>query len=733
LSDNLPFEDDKNAEQASSSGESVKGPAEGEQPQVQGDDTTCADCVSIQVRLFGKVDPNLIVTANDKLLYRVRDERGRGLYVQPGQTGSPTLAGGAAEQTVLNQSRFGLLERDTIVPDSWYLTDSYTLVLNLSKATAGVDRFPIIRFANPSSKGGELLELTKHANDVRVGEWQFVQPGKLPATAFLPLFSKLYGRGPISVYVESAKSDGTHSYPETIRIVSRRYLNGSRVWLQDAAQVVLEAEITGQPAGYVAAPAKPVYYPRAQKIVKGSSAAAEHSPPIRLAPNWALRCRQDRGELVCTMPLTWMQMVCNQSNSGNEIRNLADAIVPEDKVNLGNLLGCFDHLKVWVDQPPFRGREGLWGDADLTPNHADLTPNHGDDFTFDLIPYSHYYLADFDPDATWQAELCIRNMKSAQHYCVCDTAGQNCLAATADTPRRGSMTCIGETSLTFAAPYQQLAALASPEALGLYRPNSYGRCDPRESPGASPLLTLPPLRPDLLPSKLDVIQTGDLAFIQGRRLGGVVAVYLQKGEDARKTIPKESLTRSARQVSFAIPPKLTGTYSVSLGVQSRQKNPEIVPAYGKDNKPLTLTFGTAEKPTTTTPSEPSLKLKAVQKSPGADVTITVTASTGKPDTQFTDTVSFKVAEEDVKLADHTFKEEEKGQYSFTTQFKKAGKKTITATSGKLSGKAVVTVKEAPAKPPTDQPKPDAKTGSPTPATGSETQKPPANAAPAKKP
>src|SRR5262249_43722611 len=51
----------------------------------------------IQVRFRTPIDPNLVVTANDQILRRVRDVRGRGLYTTTSQTSALQLAGNKAE------------------------------------------------------------------------------------------------------------------------------------------------------------------------------------------------------------------------------------------------------------------------------------------------------------------------------------------------------------------------------------------------------------------------------------------------------------------------------------------------------------------------------------------------------------------------------------------------------------------------------------------------------------
>src|SRR5262249_39886420 len=88
----------------------------------------------IQVRFRRPIDPNLVVTANDQILRRVRDVRGRGLYTSQNSTQNSTfqLAGNSAESQTLSNSRFGLLESDRLCPDTWFQADARTILLNIS-------------------------------------------------------------------------------------------------------------------------------------------------------------------------------------------------------------------------------------------------------------------------------------------------------------------------------------------------------------------------------------------------------------------------------------------------------------------------------------------------------------------------------------------------------------------------------------------------------------------------
>jgi hypothetical protein len=687
LSDNVPFEDDPSVQQAPAAAQATASQSANPAttgataPKDQSGASGCTDCVAIQIRLFDKVDPNLIVTANDKLLYRVRDERGRGLFLQQGQS-AQQVAGSDIEQKASAASRFGLLERDVVSPDSWYLTDSYTLILNVSKATAGTDRFPIIRFGNPSSRGGELMEVSQNAYDIRVGDWQFVQPGSLPSTAFVPLFSEPYGRGPIRAYVEGV-TPGANPYPSKIRIVSYGVQNGKEAWLHDAAQVVLEAELIDGQQRFICASTKE------NECSSRMLRSGLNYKVIQLQPRWALDCTQDRGELVCDMPLKWMFLTCSASTNRDNSIELDDleagvtdyfeGSIAHGRSVVPDIAGCYDDLKVWVDQAPFHGRLGIWGDDDLRQHNGTWRP--------EWIPDWKFRVADFEPAATnWNAELCVRNLEPTNHYCVCDvTAGPPCIPAATYPPGSGSRECFDKTTLSLNKPYKELLRLSSPASLTLAQADEAGRCDATHKPQ----VPISPLYPALLPANLVLTQTTGLAVIQGWHLGGVVAVYLQNGSAPLPPITKSELTRSARQLSFAIPAKAKGTYAISLGLDGPGSAPELVPALQKGGKALTLTIPEAAK--TTAPSEETIDLSV----PGTatvgtalkNVVVTVKDASGKTNTKFTGKVKF-VSSTDKKVtvpAEYTFTAGDKGVHEFddVITFNSSGDQKLQVTSGPI--------------------------------------------------
>jgi hypothetical protein len=252
------------------------------------------------------IDPNLVITAGNKIINRVRDVRGRALY----STGDSQekLAGTALEQAAVSASRFGFLEKDSVDPDTWLQTSSNSLVMNISRATAGTDVFPVITLAAPGALPGELTTLLDPAAEIRVGEWKFQGNGQ-PLAAFLPLFTADYSPGRIKVYVDKVTLE--QRIPSRLRIVSETFREGRvrPVWLHEAAQVVL--------------------------ALKGGS---QHSSD----EGWALHCDQEEGTLSC---------------------DLTAQEVDEIKQKYGNKFP--DELKIWVDQPPYFGREGFWADSDI--------------------------------------------------------------------------------------------------------------------------------------------------------------------------------------------------------------------------------------------------------------------------------------------------------------------------------------------------------------------------------
>lgn len=264
------------------------------------------------------IDSNLVITANSKIINRVRDVRGRGIF-----GGTPEkLAGNDTEQAAVSGSRFGFLEKDKIDPDSWLQTSSNSLVMNISKDTAGTDIFPVITLAAPGTQPGELTDLLGDNPDVRIGEWPLHSKEEFE-NAKLPLFTQNYQSGQIRAYIDEVDSN---SLPKSIRLVTETPGTGRNrmVWLHEGAQIILEGK-DGTPAD----PKDPAA--------------------------WALKCDQESGSLSCRVP----------EAVRNYIKN-------------------YGQLKVWIDQPPYFGRPGLWADSDLTesnpvnPQTASATPPVGE-------------------------------------------------------------------------------------------------------------------------------------------------------------------------------------------------------------------------------------------------------------------------------------------------------------------------------------------------------------------
>ena len=646
------------------------------------------DFVSIQARLGQKVDPGMIITANDSLLRRVRDERGRGLVRQSANAPPFVLAGSQTEQTSVANSRFGLLESDTVGPDTWYLTDSYTVIMNISKATAGTDRFPVIRFVNPSSTGDELTELSKKSGEVRVGDWRFMQPAGIPSTAFLPLFSKTYKSGQIKVYVEDVvddPNDPDKGYPKSIRIVSQPVVNSKLAYLHDAAQVVLEAGIADGRERWVR--------------------DEQQSEYRKLLPNWALDCEQSRGELVCDMPLKWMRIVCEAPQTPEGDRTIKELSKTYDKstnsIRTKLLRECFEDLKIWVNQPPFEARPGLHADDDLQPS---CSP---DVFIADAIPDAKYKVAE-GLTGLWTAELGVRNISPLTTYQIreCEPVRSQsrtndfrepiCTVAVGPGQVGRDHKCVGKCRLNISGSYANLDALF-PGTLTLVSTATVvsNNCvDIVDKP-----ITIPPLQPQLLPGNLKVLATPKVVFIQGERLDSVVEVHLQKGEKADISISGKNLNRSARLLSFELPTKPAGTYSIVLAV-GNPANPLPVPAVGNDQKPLTLTIAEPEKPAQNpSSSKPTLELKLDESvTSGLAVKVTVTArdAKGGTDTKFTGKVKFESSDKKATIPDETtFTVGEKGNNGvkddFKVTFNTPGKQTLTVTSGSMQSKPASTI------------------------------------------
>ena len=270
---------------------------------------------TVNVQFKDPIDPNLTITVANHLLQRVRDFRGRGLYLA--NASQEKVAGTTTESDQLNKSRFGILESDQpLDPDTWYLMNSRTILLNIRKETAGTDTFPAIRLIDPVNGGGEITELLDDGSEVRVGEWHLPcckeQRDKLPKSFFEPLFVEGNSPGSIQTFVEEATEPNSTS-PRTsrIRINSRAFApDGTHIWLHEGAQVVLDAEDGDE--GHM----------------------------------WPLNCSQERGSLTCDL---------------KALKDLPDVVSYSSK----------DTMKIWLDLPPYFGRKGFWADDDI---HMRSTP-----------------------------------------------------------------------------------------------------------------------------------------------------------------------------------------------------------------------------------------------------------------------------------------------------------------------------------------------------------------------
>lgn len=264
---------------------------------------------TVQLVFTEPIDPNMTITVNDKILRRVRDVRGRALYA-PADSKPDVLAGNSSETSVLSKSRFGILESDTLQDDTWFQVNSKAVLLNISKDTAGTDVFPTIRVSDPRSGGRDVFEMAAdqtnlYPTQTRIAEWDFT-PKTLNGVraAFAPLFTEPYDPGRVAAYVDQTTAAGTQAeIPAKVRIMSETRRPGRR------SPVWLHAQ--------------------AQVVLE---ADADH---------WALDCNGDEGTLECSMPLGDEEYVKDASHE--------------------------TQLKLWVDEPPYYERPGLWADTDLHP------------------------------------------------------------------------------------------------------------------------------------------------------------------------------------------------------------------------------------------------------------------------------------------------------------------------------------------------------------------------------
>jgi hypothetical protein len=515
----------------------------------------------IQVRFRTPIDPNLVVTANDQILRRVRDVRGRGLYTS--QSSTLQLAGNSAEAQTLSNSRFGLLESDRLCPDTWFQADARTILLNVSLQTAGTNNFPVIRILDPSSGGGsELTELAREADEVRIDEWFFAQPKSLTPSAFVPLLRKPYEPGRFDVAIQKVADKGGLKSLQ-LRLISRATTgpNFRPIYLHDHAQVILEAYANDGRDRWVL-----------PKGVRNQEGAGEQAIPM--IPNWALDCRQDRGALVCSVPLEELRDFC-----AAPVKEEAGLLKRPDS-NQRNLL-CLGNYKVWLDQAPYFGRAGLWGDSDLKLPGDTLETLKSTDAA--LIARGGYEVREErraegpSPEYQWIARL--ETLEAAANAYEIPEFADILLAIgtrlkNANAPRAAADQAANELKesfgackpgsqdpaftvvsdnkgICFAVPFRLFSFL--PEKLHLQR-----KGDPASQ------IEIPNLRQQLIPQTLKIMASERVIQFQGERLHAVNGVRLVSGDT--KLEPK-ILSRSINVLEVDAAQLQAGTtYYVQLGI-----------------------------------------------------------------------------------------------------------------------------------------------------------------------
>lgn len=493
-----------------------------------------ADTV-ILIRLRQNVDSNLVISANGKVIDRVRDVRGRGLYA--GSKSSRVLAGSDEESNLLKQSRFGILESDTLQSDTWYVADPHDILLRIGKSTAGTESFPTIYMIDPVHGGAELARLAQQADRVRVGEWLFTQTASLPPSAFHPLYAGEYGPGQVRAFIESSSAwDNGRLQTLEIRLQSKaRRPDGRPIHLHDHAQVVLEANET-------------------------ETAAAQ-------PPNWIVECRQDRGELVCPVNLPEIAQYCGDTITVSYTK--------------ARDLSCVSRFKVWVDQTPYYERPGLWADVDPPLPDAGLVP-----VPRSVIPRNTYTISE-QPEAgnvhgfSWTALLELRNVGlPVPTVCVEEFRNLRSLAArkkqlnaalalkeATDFTRRNGISPEG-------SPFEVELLLTNPARLRItvpfskiwLLPDSYtlnlGCLLPEATDYRA--VELPNLKEQLLPHNLKVIPTGNNAWrIQGTNMAAINEVYFEGAKSRLLGVGSDNLSTEFSAPKDAEP----GTYKVYLGIQ----------------------------------------------------------------------------------------------------------------------------------------------------------------------
>lgn len=513
---------------------------------------------TVQLVFTDPIDPNMTITVGDKILRRVRDVRGRALYSTSSDSGS-TLAGNQSERDILAKSRFGILEADALGDDTWFQVNSTTVLLNISRQTAGTNTFPVIRISDPRSGGHDIFqmatEMTKSADPpvIHIGDWEFtpVTLERAP-NAFMPLFTEAYSAGRIKAYVDQLSPGG--DYPTKIRLISETLRdNRSRpVWLHQQAQVVLEVE--------------------------GNN-----------APHWALQCYSDEGTVSCGMPM---------SDDYIELARYANTV-----------------FKVWVDQPPYYGRPGLWADSDIKRASGTWTQD-----AYALTDWSDVHEICSAGNCSralwdaWMAKIRVRNLEG-KSFCVVglpdadsfrrkeqNLRGQNAaklqtsreletirnlLSSSTQTPGivnggAGSVdncphapvnVATAEDYLSLTIPFDVLPYLTDSLTLE--------RRDCQAGPESCKSITLPEIRSHLLPGPVVLSNVNDRDYrLQGEHLKAVQKVrLLRPGEPPHDFLDAVGINN----VDFSLSPSVpAGTYDVFLLL-----NDLPVPAvYQDDHKQL---------------------------------------------------------------------------------------------------------------------------------------------------
>jgi hypothetical protein len=604
----------------------------------------------IQVRFDYPVDPNLIVTVNDQILKRVRDVRGRGLYSE--STTTLHLSGNAAETNDLSGSRFGLLESDSLGEDTWFQADSRTILLNVGRKTAGTDHFPVVRIIDPSAGGGgELTALAREADEVRVGEWFFTQTDTLTSSSFQPLFTRPYGAGRFEISIQNVETglSEAKNYLKSadLRIVSHAHVGRRPIYLNDQAQVVIEADADKE--RYILPSSSDTRLPAERRAVP-------------LQANWAMDCRQDRGALICPIPLSAFRQFCAAKTSKKEAAALATDLKSDAP------FGCLSDFKVWVDQAPYYGRLGLWGDQNLK-DEAVLGP----DLKKDLIPRGSYRVKEEKVNAgspiaeyMWIAELDLINFDPNSDYCIPELAGtavgpRNTLATAAKTKNRTRdwtaaqlqfwtqefkdvsskpNTCAEANDSAFLldktpygiriqVPFAHFLEL--PESLHLERiPKAEkGKQQPEANavPVSSPVepIELPSLRDQLIPGDVKIIDLGQKKYqFQGEHMRAVHSVYVTNKKDRKSTfIPIQSNSYNALEVDASSLDD-GANYTIQLGIGDGRFGDAYVDLFQSDKTGLE-TQQVLAIPPKATPAKPDA---AGNASGATSQTTTITASAG---------------------------------------------------------------------------------------------------------